>query len=82
VQYQLTHSLGNNFYAFIIALLLATLASLGLEWYDRKKMKKHPRTNVIISDKELWNLAQYPAKQLGKESVSGCLFDLIKEGKS
>jgi hypothetical protein len=44
-------------------------------------IEKYPRTNVFILDKELWNWAQYRAKQLGKESVSQYLFDLIREDK-
>jgi hypothetical protein len=44
-------------------------------------IEKYSRTNVFILDQELWNWAQYRAKQLGKESVSEYLFDLIKEDK-
>jgi hypothetical protein len=36
--------------------------------------------SVILND-ELWNWAQYRAKQLGKESVSQYLFDLLREEK-
>jgi hypothetical protein len=36
---------------------------------------------VFVLDKELWNWAQYRAKQLGKESVSEYLFGLIREDK-
>jgi hypothetical protein len=35
---------------------------------------------VVLND-ELWYWAQYRAKQLGKESVSQYLFDLIREDK-
>jgi hypothetical protein len=38
---------------------------------DRKR-------SVILND-ELWNWARYRAEQLGKESVSQYLFDLIGE---
>ena len=44
-------------------------------------IEKYSRTNIFILDEELWNWAQYHAKQLGKESVSQYLFDLIKEDK-
>jgi len=43
--------------------------------------EKYPRTNIFIVDQELWNWAQYRAKQLNKESVSQYLFDLIREDK-
>ncbi len=36
--------------------------------------------SVILND-ELWNWTQHRAKELGKESVSEYLFDLIKEDK-
>jgi hypothetical protein len=35
----------------------------------------------VVLDDELWNWAQYRAKQLGKESVSQYLFDLLREEK-
>jgi hypothetical protein len=44
-------------------------------------IEKYKRTGIFIMDDELWNWAQYRAKQLGKESVSQYLFDLIKEDK-
>jgi hypothetical protein len=42
---------------------------------------KYPRSNIFIMDKELWNWAQYRAKQLGHESVSQYLFELIKKDR-
>jgi hypothetical protein len=44
-------------------------------------IEKYKRTGIFIMDEELWNWAQYRAKQLGKESVSQYLFDLIREDK-
>ena len=44
-------------------------------------IEKYTRTNIFVLDKELWNWAQYRAKQLGKTSVSQYLFDLIREDK-
>jgi hypothetical protein len=35
----------------------------------------------VVLDDELWYWAQYRAKQLGKESVSQYLFDLIIEDR-
>jgi len=42
---------------------------------------EYPRTSIFVLDKELWNWAQHRAKQLGKESISQYLFDLIREDK-
>jgi hypothetical protein len=44
-------------------------------------IEKYRRTGIFIMDEELWNWAQYRAKQLGKESVSQYLFDLLREEK-
>jgi len=44
-------------------------------------IEKYSRTNIFILDKELWNWAQYRARQLGRDSVSEYLFDLIREDK-
>ena len=44
-------------------------------------IEKYKRTGIFIMDDGLWNWAQYRAKQLGKESVSQYLFDLIHEDK-
>ena len=49
--------------------------------YDSRMTEKYKRTGIFIMDDELWNWAQYRAKQLGKESVSQYLFDLIREDK-
>jgi hypothetical protein len=46
----------------------------------RKRLDAVVERSVVLND-ELWNWAQYRAKQLGKESVSQCLFDLIREDK-
>jgi hypothetical protein len=48
---------------------------------DSRMIEKYKRTGIFIMDDELWNWAQYRAKQLGKESVSQYLFDLIREDK-
>jgi len=48
---------------------------------DSRMIEKYKRTGIFIVDDELWNWAQYRAKQLGKESVSQYLFDLIREDK-
>jgi hypothetical protein len=39
------------------------------------------RERTFILDKELYRWAPYRAKQLGKDSVSEYLFDLIREDK-
>ena len=44
-------------------------------------IEKYSRTNIFILDKELMNWAQYRARQLGRDSVSEYLFDLIREDK-
>ena len=48
---------------------------------DSHMIEKYKRTGIFIMDEELWNWAQYRAKQLGKTSVSQYLFDLIREDK-
>jgi len=45
-------------------------------------IKKYPRTNIFIIDKELWNWAQYRAKTLDHTSVSEYVFDLIRKDKT
>jgi len=44
-------------------------------------IRKHKRTNIFIIDQELWAWAQYRAKTLGYESVSGYIFDLVEKDK-
>jgi hypothetical protein len=44
-------------------------------------IERHKRTGIFIMDDGLWNWAQYRAKQLGKESVSQYLFDLMRDDK-
>ena len=46
--------------------------------YDTTLRRRYDRTNIFIMDSELWAWAQYRAKTLGKDSVSGYIFDLIK----
>ncbi len=42
---------------------------------------KYKRTNIFIIDDSTWNWAQYRASELGYESVSQYLFDLVKLDK-
>ena len=44
-------------------------------------IKKYTRTNIFMLDRTLWNWAQYRSKELGYNSVSEYLFELIKQDK-
>lgn len=44
-------------------------------------ISKFKRTNIFIIDKDLWNWAQYRAKNLDYDSVSEYIFDLIKKDR-
>jgi hypothetical protein len=44
-------------------------------------IRKYPRTNIFVMDKELWSWAQYRAKTLNYTSVSEYIFDLISKDK-
>ncbi len=46
----------------------------------RKQVEAVAERCVVLND-ELWSSAQYRARQLGKNSVSEYLFDLIREDK-
>lgn len=47
-----------------------------------KMEKNYKRTNVYVINKEMWNWAQYQAKNLGHKSVSEYLFKLIEKDKT
>lgn len=42
---------------------------------------KYKRSGLFILDDELWNWAQYRARQLNYESVSEYLFELIRKDR-
>ena len=60
---------------------MVTLATLADDMVLLTKRVEALIERCVVLNDELWNWAQYRAKQLGKESVSQYLFDLIREDK-
>jgi hypothetical protein len=46
-----------------------------------ESMEPEKLHELHLLDQDAWNWAQYRAKQLGKDSVSQYLFDLLREEK-